>query len=145
MEIEWLRCFLLCSQNKSFSKVAEHLHMTQPAISKQIKKLEAELEVELVSRSPQGIELTEAGIYFQKRIIPFVKEWDGIRQEMKEMGESVHITLGILPSLAAFYLPEKLVRSESENVHLKTKVYDMSKEIMEDILSGKLDAGLVIE
>lgn len=119
--------------------------MTQPAVSKQIKKLEAELEVELVSRSPQGIELTEAGMYFQKRILPFVKEWDGIRQEMKDMGESIHVTLGLLPSLAAFYLPEKLVGSQIENMNLETKVYDMSKEIMEDILSGKLEAGLVDE
>lgn len=145
MEIEWLRCFLLCSEYKSFSKVAEHFHMTQPAVSKQIKKLEAELEVELLSRSPQGIELTEAGMYFQKRIIPFVKEWDGIKQEMKDMGESVRVILGLLPSLAAFYLPEKLVGSQSENMNLETKVYDMSKEIMEDILSGNLDVGLVDE
>ncbi|KEK22636.1 LysR family transcriptional regulator [Bacillus gaemokensis] len=145
MEIEWLRCFLLCSEYKSFSKVAEHIHMTQPAVSKQIKKLEAELEVELLSRSPQGIELTEAGIYFRKRIIPFVKEWEGMKREMKAMGEFTHVMLGLLPSLAAFYLPNKLVGDKNGKVKIETKVYDMSKEIMEDMLSGKLDAALVDE
>ena len=40
--------------------------MTQPAVSKQIRKLEDELGVELLHRSPQGIQLTEAGIQFQK-------------------------------------------------------------------------------
>ncbi|PEB51885.1 LysR family transcriptional regulator [Bacillus pseudomycoides] len=145
MDIEWLRCFLLCSEYKSFSKVAEHFHITQPAVSKQIKKLEDELGVELLSRSSQGIKLTEAGIHFQKRIIPFVEEWDSIRKEMKGMGESIHVVLGLLPSLAAFYLPEKIIGGKSENINIETKVYDMSKEIMEEVVSGKLDAGLVDE
>ncbi|WP_238599684.1 helix-turn-helix domain-containing protein, partial [Bacillus cereus] len=33
VDIDWLRCFLICAEYKSFSKVAEHLHMTQPAVS----------------------------------------------------------------------------------------------------------------
>lgn len=55
------------------------------------------------------------------------------------------ITLGLLPSLAAFYLPQKLVNYKDANVKINTNVYDMSKEIMEDLLSGKIDAGLVDE
>ena len=64
---------------------------------------------------------------------------------MNKFGERVDITLGLLPSLAAFYLPQKLVNYKDENVKINTNVYDMSKEIMEDLLSGKIDAGLVDE
>ena len=56
---------------------------------------------------------------------------------MNKFGERVDITLGLLPSLAAFYLPQKLVNYKDENVKINTNVYDMSKEIMEDLLSGK--------
>lgn len=64
---------------------------------------------------------------------------------MNKFGERVDITLGLLPSLAAFYLPQKLVNYKDANVKINTNVYDMSKEIMEDLLSGKIDAGLVDE
>ncbi|HHT7081710.1 TPA: LysR family transcriptional regulator [Bacillus cereus] len=145
VDIDWLRCFLICAEYKSFSKVAERLHMTQPAVSKQIRKLEDELGVELLHRSPQGIQLTEAGIQFQKRTTSLLEDWEIIKKDMNKFGERVDITLGLLPSLAAFYLPQKLVNYKDENVKINTNVYDMSKEIMEDLLSGKIDAGLVDE
>lgn len=79
VDIDWLRCFLICAEYKSFSKVAERLHMTQPAVSKQIRKLEDELGVELLHRSPQGIQLTE--VYsVSKRTTSLLEDWEIIKK-----------------------------------------------------------------
>lgn len=85
---------LICAEYKSFSKVAEHLHMTQPAVSKQIRKLEDELGVELLHRSPQGIQLTEAGIQFQKNYFT-LEDWEIIKryeQVWRKSGYNIGVT-----------------------------------------------------
>lgn len=61
MDIANLRAFSAVAQASSFSGAAEHLHLTQPAISKRIAVLEAELDTPLFDRLGRRIELTEAG------------------------------------------------------------------------------------
>ncbi|MGK8833576.1 LysR family transcriptional regulator [Bacillus paranthracis] len=143
MDIDWFRCFLLCAEQKSFSKVAEILNLTQPAVSKQIKKLEVALDVELIKRSPQGIKLTDTGQVFLQRIRPYLSDLDNMIKEIQELEGASKVNLGLLPSLAAFYLPEKLANTNKRDFHIETKVYDTSKEIANDILLGKIDAGLM--
>ncbi|MGR5910014.1 LysR family transcriptional regulator [Bacillus pacificus] len=87
--------FLICAEYKSFSKVAEHLHMTQPAVSKQIRKLEDELGVELLHRSPQGIQLTEAGIQFQKRTTSLLEDWEIIKKRYEQVWRKSGYNIGV--------------------------------------------------
>ncbi|WCK53729.1 LysR family transcriptional regulator [Aneurinibacillus sp. Ricciae_BoGa-3] len=145
MDLDWIRCFLLCAEQKSLSKAAELLNLTQPAVSKQIQKLEAVLCVELLKRSPQGVELTEAGRMIRQRITPLLSEFDCMIAEIRDIGKTNHIVLGSLPSLAAFYIPEKLVKSAHADIHIETRVYDTSKLIIDDMVAGNLDAGLIEE
>ena len=59
-----LKAFVLVAENKSFTKAAKRLYMTQPAISAQIKALEDRLEVQLMERNDKSVVLTEAGQLF---------------------------------------------------------------------------------
>ncbi|MGG1889684.1 LysR family transcriptional regulator, partial [Priestia megaterium] len=61
MKTEWLKSFIETAKTKSLSKASEQLHMTQPALSKQMRKLEEDLGVTLFIRSATGVELTSAG------------------------------------------------------------------------------------
>lgn len=61
MDIDALRAFVTVAANGSFSQSAEHLHLTQPAVSKRIAGLENELEVRLFDRLGRRVLLTEAG------------------------------------------------------------------------------------
>ena len=56
-----LKCFLEVARELNFARAAEHLHFSQPTVSKQIQTLEAELKVKLFKRSTRSVSLTQAG------------------------------------------------------------------------------------
>lgn len=64
MELRHLRYFVTVAQELSVTRAAHRLHISQPALSRQIRDLELEIGVELLVRSPNSITLTEAGKVF---------------------------------------------------------------------------------
>lgn len=67
MELRVLNYFLTVARERTISKAAEVLHLSQPTLSKQLKDLEEELGVQLFIRGNREISLTEDGVYLQNR------------------------------------------------------------------------------
>ena len=67
MDIRQLRTFVHVAELGSFSKAADRLHIAQPALSRQIRLLEAELKTDLLVRHGRGVTLTGAGAVFLDR------------------------------------------------------------------------------
>ena len=65
MTLQQLTYFLAAANHRSFSAAADSLLLSQPSLSEQIRRLEAELGVALFTRAGRGVELTEAGRLFQ--------------------------------------------------------------------------------
>ena len=61
VSLELYKIFYFVAQHKSITKAAQHLNVSQPAVTKQIKNLENLLEVTLIKKDPKGIVLTEPG------------------------------------------------------------------------------------
>ncbi|WP_074596098.1 LysR family transcriptional regulator [Bacillus cereus] len=106
MDLEAVRSFIEVKHTRSLSKASKILHISQPALSKQIQKLEADLEVTLLKRSAQGVELTEAGELFIKRMLPILEQINEVKTEMRGYQENRKFSIGILPSLAEHYISE---------------------------------------
>ena len=70
-------------RNKSFTKAAKQLHITQPTLSRQLAALEAELGVTLFDRGGHGITLTNEGILLKRRALEMVDLEDKIASEFK--------------------------------------------------------------
>ncbi|HEY9606478.1 MAG TPA: LysR family transcriptional regulator [Allocoleopsis sp.] len=143
MDIEWLECFAEVVKCKSLSKASEHLNISQPAASKQIKKLEEELKVSLFQRTSSGMELTEAGVFFWERIQAVLSELRSIRHELENFYEPKRIRLGTLPSLATYYLPPRILNLRKTGIEVTIQVAHSSEEILECLKSGTVDAVLM--
>ncbi|MGC4014486.1 MAG: LysR family transcriptional regulator [Luteolibacter sp.] len=76
IEIREIECFMAVAENLSFSKAARQLHMTQPPLSRQIRKLEEKLGVTLFLRNNQRVELTAEGEIFYGEAIPLLHHTD---------------------------------------------------------------------
>lgn len=143
MNVEWLHSFAEAAKQKSFSKAAQFTNLSQPALSKHIRNLEDFLEVELFYRSSTGIELTEAGERFYMRIIPVMAELTAICEELQQFSQRHPIAIGSLPSLATYYLPNKMKELKEVERPITLMIQNTSKELLHSLEKGRLDAILV--
>jgi len=112
MTITQLECFLAIARARHFRRAADNLGKTQPALSVQIQRLEADLGVNLFERSGRQLRLTSAGeilIPYAERILVDVEESRTKMEEVKG-GSLGLIRIGVLPTVAAHFLPPVLAR-----------------------------------
>jgi DNA-binding transcriptional LysR family regulator len=88
-----LRSFLAVVDELSFTRAAEALFVSQPALSKQVRALETRLDAELFTRGHRSIALTEAGAALVAPARRIVAEWDGAMAAVEAAGEAVRRTL----------------------------------------------------
>jgi DNA-binding transcriptional LysR family regulator len=89
MDIAALEVFLAVAETGSFSRAAERVFLTQPAISKRIATLEAELGTPLFDRIGRGIQLTEAGRALLARSRAIVRELDDVKRSIVNLAGSI--------------------------------------------------------
>lgn len=133
-------------QNKSFSKAAEKVGVTQPALSLQIQKLEEELDFKLIDRSKRPFEFTDEGRLFYEKSIDILKQIEELRNISLEIGEEVQgvLKIGIIPTVAPYLVPLFIHRLKSEYPLLQIEVSEIrTEEILNNINLGNLDCGVI--
>ncbi|WP_430601816.1 hypothetical protein IGJ02_001882 [Enterococcus sp. DIV0724b] len=147
MELRVLTYFLTVAREKTISKAAEVLHLSQPTLSKQLKELEEELGVTLFTRGNRFITLTEDGIYLMNRgkeILSLVESTT--TNLIKNEVISGEITIGGGETQAFEFLGRILHELRDNypeiNIHLYSGNAD---DVLEKIDKGLLDFGLVID
>ncbi|SET64665.1 DNA-binding transcriptional regulator, LysR family [Pseudomonas sp. NFR09] len=93
---KYAHSFCVLAQELHFSRAASRLHLTQPALSHQIKKLEEEIGCTLLVRSPQKVMLTEAGVILAKELAVALNQMSNAVQQAQdaERGESGALAIG---------------------------------------------------
>ena len=146
MNLRALQYFVKLADLRHFSKAADACFVSQPTLSTQIKKLEDELGVQLVERSPKNIMLTQVGEEVAERARLVLSDIEQIRKVARrsENPADGELSLGLFPTLAPYYLPHVVpnVRKLYPNLRLQ-----LAEEKTEDILrmlrKGELDAALL--
>ena len=146
MNLRALQYFVKLADLRHFSKAADACFVSQPTLSTQIKKLEDELGVQLVERSPKNIMLTQVGEEVAERARLVLSDIEQIRKVARrsENPADGELRLGLFPTLAPYYLPHVVpnVRKLYPNLRLQ-----LAEEKTEDILrmlrKGELDAALL--
>ncbi len=147
MTLQQLTYFLSAVRHNSFSAAAASLHMAQPSLSDQIRRLEAELGVPLFARAGRRLELTEAG----RLLVPHAERTlDAAREAAESVREVRDVTGGTVAfgtfGSAHHYLLGGLVqefRTRHPSVRVRV-VGQNSAEVADAIRDGHLEAGLVV-
>ena len=141
MNINTLKCFILVAENLNFARAAEALYISQPAVTKQINALEAELGVTLLIRSTRHVELTTAGMSFYKDAKEIVqKTQTAVNRIRLENPSSQSLRIGMSNSTALHVL--RPILSEF-HLHYPTIIPNIEvltfKTIRNLFLENKLD------
>lgn len=148
MRLEQLAYLIAVHESKSISLAAERTHISQPALSSAISKLEDELEVVLLKRSNTGAHLTEIG----EQIITIAKEVLNKVDEIKSIahGDSNDLTgnisIAVEPSINITMMPDILTtfKHNHPRVNAILKVGE-SNNILRDVELGKADFGIIMK
>lgn len=146
MNLRALQYLVTLADLRHFSKAAERCHVSQPTLSTQIRKLEEELDVQLVERSPRRVMLTEVGEEVVERARALLAEAGAIKDIARRSRDphSGTLRLGIFPTLAPYYLPHVIPQIRRRFPRLTLRLFEeKTADVITMLVQGRLDAGLL--
>lgn len=148
MEIQVLRNFLAVAREGNITNAANHIHIAQPSLSKQIKNLEEELGQKLLIRGSHSVSLTPEGMILRKRAEDVIAMIDKIEDEFDTMGNSVSgdIHIGGGETYVFRYVVDILKNLQKDYPDIHYHLYSgNAAEITEHLDKGLLDFGLLMQ
>ena len=139
-----LRYFLALADEANFTRAAETMHVTQPALSMQIRALEDAVGAALVERTSAGVVLTPQGRALQRHAGQVMSSMADLEQGMRLLGQGGRLMIGMIPTVAPYLLPQVLpvlrAGDIGRDLHLREA---QTERLLEELLSGKLDVAVV--
>jgi LysR family transcriptional regulator, hydrogen peroxide-inducible genes activator len=140
--VKQLRYFTALAETLHFGRAAERCRITQPAMSMQIRELEAALGVTLVERSPAGVLLTAAGAEVAGRardLLVAVQDLVDLARH-REMALAGPLSLGVIPTIGPYLLPQILPRLHAAYPELRLSLRESGTEhLIDALVAGSLD------
>lgn len=145
LTLKHLRYFKALAESGTFSRAAETMHVTQPALSQQIKELEGQLGTQLVERQPRRVVLTPAGHELLRHAGRVLAEMRALEASARwQQGLGGRLAIGVIPTVAPYLLPVALPLLRAQNVTLDLGVRESQTErLLEALAVGKLDAAIL--
>src|SRR5947207_2305767 len=122
MELRHLRYFTAVAAHGSFLKAARMLHITQPAVSRQVKDLEDELGTRLLTRGKHLMTLTDAGEALYEEARDLLARADRIVARAKVRHRSEVLRVGYAPSFVAGIMPAALAKFHAETPGVRVEL-----------------------
>ncbi|GGX84352.1 LysR family transcriptional regulator [Massilia dura] len=144
IDLKQLKYFLAVAEEKSFSRAAERLHISQPPLSQQIMKLEAELGVKLFARTTRSFELTVAGRALMNEAAELLAKMrmtiDTVRQI--DRGEVGRLRVGIVGSAMWGPIPSLLEEFQGKYPRVTWTIHELGPTVQYEALRAKqIDVG----
>jgi len=141
-----LQYAILLSQIRNYSQVAEKLNISQPALSKQILSLEAELGIKLFDRNTTPLTLTPAGEFFVQEAKELLYKEDQLLRSMEryKSGEAGHLNIGITPFRSSYLIPQVITRVRERFPGIQVNLHEAGSDILrKEAAEGKYDFAVV--
>jgi|TARA_R110000737_G_scaffold106512_1_gene139318 LysR family transcriptional regulator, hydrogen peroxide-inducible genes activator len=140
-----LSYFKSLAQQRNFGRAAEAVHVSQPALSVQIREMEQTLGAPLVERRSRDVVLTPFGrlvlaqaekVLSEMQVLSEIARWN--------KGLSGELRLGLIPTIAPYLLPAALAAIRQRDIGLNVQVQEgKTARLIEDLRAGRLDAAVV--
>jgi DNA-binding transcriptional LysR family regulator len=145
MELRQLEYFAAVARHRHFTRAAEALYVTQPALSQQVRRLEAELGLSLFRRTPKGVELTAAGADLLVHAEKVLAEVAAARADMdRHTGISRGVARVASTAADAPRLPEALADFHSDHPGIQIALRQGSTaEVIALVASGSVDVAVL--
>ncbi|MBZ5541083.1 MAG: LysR family transcriptional regulator [Acidobacteriia bacterium] len=146
MELHQLRYFCAIAETGNFSRAARTVHVSQPSLSQQIRKLEEELGVRLFDRLGRTVRLTELGRTFLPRARAVLRELEAAKGDILERKAAVGgpVSVGVIPTIAPYFLPPHLtVFSRRYPLARVTVVEEITPVLLERLRAGTVDVAIL--
>jgi len=146
LTLRQLRYFKALAETGHFGRAADACHVTQPALSMQIKELESELGLILIERRRAGVQLTGEGREVLRRAAAILRD----AQELQDFGESREgplgrtLSLGVIPTIAPYILPAALPEIQKRSPDLDLTLHEaQTDQLLDELEHGVIDVALL--
>jgi DNA-binding transcriptional LysR family regulator len=147
MELRHLRYFVAAAETENVSRAAAKVHVSQPALSRQIRDLEDELGFPLFERSAKSVRLTEAGKIFFTEARAVLQRADEAVATAKAVahGGRTELHVGYAPSPTVRIMPATLRVFQAQFPKVRVRLHDLStEEMLAGVRDGKLQMALLV-
>ncbi len=140
-----LQAFTAVASLGSFRAAAQSLHLSQPALSRRIDKLEAALGVKLLERTTRRVTLSNTGREFARKAQSLLDELDSTILGMDELAaqRSGIVTVACVPSATRYFLPQVLRRFHAQFPRIRVRIHDAhASAVLSAVSQGEADFGI---
>lgn len=144
-DLDQLRAFVRVAELRSFRAAADELHLSPPALSRRIEKLEERMGSRLLERSSRAVRLSAVGEAFLDRVRVVLEDLDDAVLGVRELasGHAGRLTVAAVPSAATAFLPAALARLAARHPAVRMRVLDGSLQATAlAVLGGTADLGI---
>lgn len=143
-----LQVFLGVATTRNFSRTGAQIGLTQPAVSRCISELEAQLGLQLLNRTTREVELTDAGRNLAARLPRVLEDLETALLDVRGMATALHgkVRVAGSPTLSANLLPDCIARAQRLLPGVQVVLLDrIQHDVMASVQSGEVDFGVVID
>ncbi len=147
MELRELRYFVQIANDHSYTKAAEHLYVSQPALSKMMKKLESELSIPLFVMKSSGVYLSDYGEMLYDKVVPLLNQFDSLKSFISDVRglKGGKLRVGVTPMLGTLFFVDVVVNFCNQYPGVELKLSESgSKAVRQQLVEENLDIGICI-
>jgi len=146
MELRSIQYFVQVADEGSITRTADKIGIAQPALTRHIKQLEAELGTQLLMRLPRGVRLTTSGRDFLDHARTIMLEVSRASEHVRGKTQAPRgtVVMGTSPTLAPLLLPGCVARARQQCPSVTLKVVEgFSPQLLDALLTGRLDLAVM--
>jgi len=143
-----LKAFVEVAKSSTFAEAAVNLHLTQPALSSAIKKMEEQLGGKLFQRNTRNVSLTPEGEVLFPNAIRLIHDWDNTFSDIQNLFAMAkgQLTICAMPSFAESHLPSMLSAFHRRIPNVNLRIVDVVMEqVIDEVTTGRCELGFSFE